>query len=462
MIRGQNLLIGLIMAGALALLSGVAAAQDLDTYNDALIKQFAEANSSDTIPSGTRITAGNWQQYRKFMVISLQAFMSGKYFWRMGNDPGDYIEVAPTKPMYLPTKYLADTEKYSGQAQLVKLPNGGYNIKNYTAGIPFPNPSPSDPEIGGKLLYDLYYTYIPSMYWSGYPVGFVDRFFNETGSIGMQLFFKLSHVSDTGQPITNPQANGLYLSIYDQQITPEQSKYLTAMAIFPDDPNRVPENYVFLPSLRRSLRLSSTARCSPLQGTDWTNDDQRGGFSGIPNWFIPRYLGEKKMLFVAHGEWNSNASDSQNYLKDWVYGGRAAGFIKPDRSKFELRDVYVLDLVPNTDVKSFYCYSHRVLYIDKDLAYTADHVDTWDKNEKLWKLQFVFRGPTTAIPADLNGQKSFVQPSGGENAVIYDVQADHASIAWPSSPPTLNSRVPDQYHSIQLYALPSGLNQIMK
>jgi hypothetical protein len=300
------------------------------------------------------------------------------------------------------------------------------------------------------------------MYWSAYPIGFVDRFANATGSTGMQLFFKLSHVSDVDQPVTNPQANGIYLSIYDQQITPEQSKYLTSMSIFPDDPNRVPELYVFLPSLRRSLRLSSTARCSPLQGTDWTNDDQRGGFSGIPNWFVPHFMGEKKALFVVHGKWPSVASDSENYLANWVYGGHASGFIKPDRSKFELRDVYALDLVPNSDVKSFYCYSHRLLFLDKQLAYTADHVDTWDRNGKLWKLQFVFRGPTTAIPSNLNGQSSFVIPSGGENAVIYDVQADHASIAWPASPPTLNSKVPDEYHNISLYALPSGLNQIMK
>ncbi|MGO9062904.1 MAG: DUF1329 domain-containing protein [Candidatus Binataceae bacterium] len=456
----RNVLLVVVLAAALILPTVPAAAQDLDTFNEKLIDEFVPANSPETIPAGTRITTANWQQYRKFMPISLQAFMSGKYFWKMGSGPEDYIEVGPTIPTQLPTKYLADTEKYSGQAQLVKLPNGSYNVKNYSAGIPFPNPT--DPDIGGKLLYDLYYTYIPSMYWSSYPVAFVDRFFNATGSIGIQLFFKLSHVSDTGEPITNPQANGIYISIYDQQITPEQSKYLTSMAIFPDDPNRVPELYVFLPSLRRSLRLSSTARCSPLQGTDWTNDDQRGGFSGIPNWFIPHFLGEKKMLFVAHSGWTGNAKESDNYLANWVYGGHASGFIKPQRSKFELRDVYVLDLVPNTDTKSFYCYSHRVLYLDRQLAYTADHVDTWDRNDKLWKLQFVFRGPTTAIPSDLNGQKSFVLPSGGENAVIYDVQADHASVAWPASPPTLNSAVPEQYHNLSLYALPSGLTQIMK
>ena len=199
---------------AFSLSAGGARAEDIGTYSDKLIEEMASA--PDTIPVGTKITTANWQQYRKFMPISMQAFMSGKYFWKMGSGPEDYMEVGPTLPTVLPTKYLADTEKYSGQAQLVKLPSGSYIVKNYSAGIPFPNPT--EPDVGGKLLYDLYYTYIPSMYWSAYPVQFVDRYFNTAGSSGMQLFFKLSHVSDTDQPIQNPQANGISLDLRSADI----------------------------------------------------------------------------------------------------------------------------------------------------------------------------------------------------------------------------------------------------
>jgi hypothetical protein len=53
-------------------------------------------------------------------------------------------------------------------------------------------------------------------------------------------------------------------------------------------------------------------------------------------------------------------------------------------------------------------------------------------------------------------------PSGGELGVIYDIQANHASIAWPSTPPTLLSKAPKELHDLSIYALPSGLNQIMK
>src|SRR5579883_1861188 len=144
-----------VVLSVLMTVYATAAAVNLDTYDPKLIEQFVSANSSETIAPGTKINTANWQQYRNFMPISLQAFMSGNYFWKMGTGPEYYLEVAPTLPTPLPTKYLADTEKYAGQAQLVKLPSGSYNVKSYTAGIPFPSPNPNDPDIGGKLLYDL-------------------------------------------------------------------------------------------------------------------------------------------------------------------------------------------------------------------------------------------------------------------------------------------------------------------
>jgi Protein of unknown function (DUF1329) len=455
-----NFLFSIVTAALLAAFIGTAAAQDLGTFNEKLIDQLLPANSTETLAPGTKITTANWQQYAKFMPIGMQAFMSGRFFWHIGTGPGDYAEVGPTIATPLPYKYLQDTEKYGNQAKLVKQPSGSYWIQNYVAGIPFPNPS--EPDMGAKLLYNYYYTYIPTVYHSYYPVAFIDRYFNITSSVGQQMFYKLSHVSDADQPITNPGANHLYLSLYDQEILPEQTKYLTSMAIYPDDPQRDPELYVFLPSLRRSLRLSSAARCSPLQGTDWTNDDQRGGFSGIPDWFIPRYLGEKKLLFVVHSSWLSTASEDRKYVDGYTYGGSASGWVKPQGNPFEFRDVYLLDLVPIADRAKSYCYSHRLLYIDKNMAYTADFADTWDQGEKLYKLQIIFRGPTNKVPLSVNGHNTFVLPSGGELGLLYDVQNDHASVAWPSSPPEINAAVPAQFHNIQLYALPSGLDQIGK
>jgi hypothetical protein len=59
-----------------------------------------------------------------------------------------------------------------------------------------------------------------------------------------------------------------------------------------DDPQRLPEVYVFVPSLRRSLRLSAGARCAPAQGTDFTTDDETNT-PEPPGIFQARLLGEK-------------------------------------------------------------------------------------------------------------------------------------------------------------------------
>jgi hypothetical protein len=90
--RRATFLSTVAITALLAALVGTAAAQDLNTFNEKLIHDFADANSPDTVAPGTKFTTANWQQYRKFMPISLQAFMSGNYFWKMGTGPGYYSQ----------------------------------------------------------------------------------------------------------------------------------------------------------------------------------------------------------------------------------------------------------------------------------------------------------------------------------------------------------------------------------
>ena len=100
----------------------------------------------------------NWQKYQKFMQMWMQAAYSGKYKWHVGAEPEYTVEVGPTHhfPMY--QKFIEDTEKYGGQAQLVPLPSGGFSWKNYVAGIPFPQSCrsrtlrPSSPTTPGPIF----------------------------------------------------------------------------------------------------------------------------------------------------------------------------------------------------------------------------------------------------------------------------------------------------------------------
>ena len=105
-------------------------------------------------------------------------------------------------------------------------------------------------------------------------------------------FFRLMHLSDPpGGPINLPFASGTYYASRFTEVIPEQSKYTTELTLRPDDPTRVEEIYVFLPSLRRSLRLSSAARCAPILGTDFIEDDN----AWLPPNFRITLLGKKEI-----------------------------------------------------------------------------------------------------------------------------------------------------------------------
>ena len=123
----------------------------------------------------------------------------------------------------------------------------------------------------------------------------MDRFGNKSVSEVREINFKVKHLSDPGQPVNIPNLGDVYITYNNIIWFPEQSKYVNDLVIFYDDPATLGETFVFVPALRRSLRLSSAARCSPLVGSDYTADDERS-MSIQPPIFQAKFLGYKKLL----------------------------------------------------------------------------------------------------------------------------------------------------------------------
>jgi len=121
---------------------------------------------------------------------------------------------------------------------------------------------------------------------------------------------------------------------------PEQDKYTTEIALYSEDPSKPQEIYLFLPSLRRSLRLSSGARCAPLLGSDYVQDDNDNFFGLQASNFKITLLGRRRILAQFHV--NANAADSHNLTTT----GAFPAWPKPMVGKWELRDAYVLDVYP--------------------------------------------------------------------------------------------------------------------
>ena len=217
---------------------------------------------SDQVPirPGTKVTTENWQNYRQFMSEGMIALFEGSHFWHMPKDV--VIEVGPTTPIPLPERYLQDTQHYAGKVELVKLPTGGYVPGGYVAGLPFPDPLKGDPSlIGERIFWNSFYRYQPRV--QGAP-GFsysVDRAGNMTQtSEEMNVQSQLTFLSDPATPHTVAEAGPFYTAKFTEQVSPEQSKYSTVLDLLPADPTQLDEMYEYVPTLRRSLRLSQAAR----------------------------------------------------------------------------------------------------------------------------------------------------------------------------------------------------------
>ena len=145
-------------------------------------------------------------------------------------------------------------------------------------------------------MYNEYYAYIPYLITTYTHLGFsMDRYANKYVTEVREVNFKLKHLSDPGKPINIPGTGDIFLTQNNVIWEPEQSKYVNALQIFHDNPADLPDSYVFVPSLRRSIRLTTAARCSPLVGSDYTQDDERS-MNLQPPIFQAKFLGYKKIL----------------------------------------------------------------------------------------------------------------------------------------------------------------------
>jgi hypothetical protein len=418
-----------------------------------------QALAAGSIPAGTVITRQNWQQYKDFMPLTLQMMFQSNN--RAVEVPPEAQMVVADEHNYPISKgFLDATEKYSKQVRLVKAPNGSYGIQGYVAGVPFPDLKTSDPLAGYKLMYDFYYQYSAAAYaFDHSQVIDIDQYDNESFLHALLIQYQLMHVTDTGYAMTNPAAagDGVLITTMAEQLDPEQIRYLTALNITWDDPNRFPEAYVFIPSLRRVLRLSSAARCAPFQGQDFANDDLTN-IPQPPTWFQAKYLGKRKMVdFFFNDDPKSLAASAQraNYYK-----GSAALFPVPSMGSWQTRDEYVLQLQRLPQYARGYCYANRVMYLDAQTYTWKGWGDLWDQNNKFWRGVIGFEAPLK-------------KPDGSywPSAMIWahdnpDFQSNHQSLLMP---PTngmqaayLNQNVPQQWNNYHRWGTPSGLQEVMQ
>lgn len=455
--------IGLIWFGSLAfcftfLLGSITAlAQDSEPADGTIVAAASSSQTSaaeqdhstaaNAIPPGTTITMQNWRHYQQYLPDGMVGLFEGQYFWKMPDDVS--MEVGPTIIHPLPPNYLAATEKYSSQVRIVELPDGGLNLTGYKGGIPFP--TPDEPHKGWKILANLWFRYIPHLSVDTYSQGcYVNSFHSFSCDVGILVYRQLSYNTDPGIPPTIPGSEGKFFTEYFEGTEPEQERYNADLKIDYTDLTRPEDGYHFIPAYRRYQPESALARCAPGFGSDTTPEDYRAGYDSNITEVKVDFLGEKKILSL-----QDFTMPAEGYPNDF---DMPLGWPKPSWGKWQLRDVYVINVSKLPQLARGYCYGKRVMYIDKQF-YGALWEDLYDSRDQPWKFLAVFR-PALQAPGigPVNEALSYDES-------IWDIQNKHATFFLDPTgdkPIYLNQQAPANYQDVERYTTPGGLNMIMR
>jgi len=309
----------------------------------------------------------------KSSVAKIKGLVSPGVEWCV--EHGMTMKIIAPKAIGWPKLYKEATEKYSAQ---VKLAENGLTLTGHVAGAPFPKVDISEPKAAVKIMWN--YEYRP------YPGtdDFVEYDFPaETGAIGngqpmqteryywigetRRLYYNSRLYVDPKPELPNPEGIR-FKEVIGPLVAPTDLKGIGALEYRYVDPAKQDDTWLYVPTLRRVRRLSTAQRSDSLFGQD-TDPDSYWGYNGHIAWSEWKFLGEKEMLGLMHGE---------HYPQKRCPG--EADFMFCDA--WEKRQFYVVEAVSKLPQ---YAYGKRVIFIDKD-ALVVSYSDIHDRNGEIWKV----------------------------------------------------------------------------
>jgi Protein of unknown function (DUF1329) len=266
------------------------------------------------------------------------------------------------------------------------------------------------------------------------------------------VYRQVGYNTDPGVLRDEPKAGDVWFTEWLMIEEPEESKYTANLLVFHKNNELQQDSYVFVPALRRSLRLSVSARCAPVAGSDYVQDDYKTtGFNGGLALFDAKYLGTRKILALA----NDYQSVTGDFPNNW---DMPLGWAKPSWGDFELRTTDIIDVRRVPSEQPGYCYGSRIMYVDQVYTY-SDWTEIYDSNLQLWKV-ISATGHVVEVPQ--------IGPvvTNSDVSAVWDVQNDHASyfssIDKAGHDALFNQDAPGDYQDFSRYSTAAGLMQIMR
>jgi len=311
---------------------------------------------------GDVIDASNIEQYKDyFPPYQVMYIKDGAGFI----DPL-VIKVRETEEYWPPDSFMAETKKNIGK---FSIDAEGYIAGDYKVGAPFPDPK--EPNLADKIMWNYYYRWRGDDFYYPYP-GWTYVGKRKGGAIGssggtnVYLYFHNRTAIDP-KPVMSNRHN-LFVA-YTLNTLTGFSKGMETLVWRYADVDKQDDMWTYIPTLRRTLRLVSSERANPINGTPATWDDWYC-FDGKVAEFTYKYMGEKTLLELMH----------QTTMAEGKYYDGFPGPIV-DVDPWEL---WGTDVVEIKAKNPRYPESRRILYILKNINY-AHSAEIYDKTGNFWR-----------------------------------------------------------------------------
>jgi hypothetical protein len=256
-----------------------------------------------------------------------------------------------------------------------KLDQKGYIVnESWQGGYPFPRPS-GDTK-AQKIMYNVEKRYVA---W-GQNFILLGWYHGYTKSLTKDFdgTFTVSQVRLAGRCIFPPfgwyddraKSRGEYRTFLVRFPSPRDVAGTAQSGVYYLDTDRADQLMLYIPSLRRIRKMSSTDSQDPIMGQDLIYDDNDGFLQKFsPTRYPYKYelLEEREFLIPSPTMDGSEYFDSEK--------------LECHGLKFERRPMYVVQLIqldPN------YVYSRRIFYIDKE-TFKFVHVENYDQKGRLYR-----------------------------------------------------------------------------
>lgn len=287
-----------------------------------------------------------------------------------GNIPE--FEIVPTRQYYYSLPIAKETLKSYKDVQLDQ--DGYLKSETYKAGIPFPRPLGEHK--GTQLVYNIWHRY------EGFEKNYLmnSRFagFNSKLELDFDGIIELDSMRLQGRCVMGPvgyydqraEANQEIFTLYQIYRAPRDNNGTVISGLYFSPGDKFDNLLLYLPSLRRARKLSTTDTQDPIGGSDVIYDDGGGWLTKLSKdrypWKI-NVIEEREFLVPAP------SIDGSEYISS--EGLELRGM------KFERRPMYVVDMIqqdPN------YVYGKKRLYIDKE-TFNYASMENYDQKGRLYR-----------------------------------------------------------------------------